>query len=176
MSEELQPHRHRRSRRQDSPFVRLLKTYWVELAIVAGLLLTIFLFFEQMNIRGTLLAWLQGVDDTVMGIVGRVIDALIRFRSGLGLSELIAIPLFLIVLAALLWRVRWRLRRTPALVILTCPRCGGRIHRAHRHGVDRLVNLVVPVRRYRCGGKECRWHGLRVEGVGQQTRHAPAAE
>jgi hypothetical protein len=138
MSEETHLHR-RRSRRQGSPFPRLLKTYWIELVIIAGFLLAIFLFFERLNIRLTLLAWLSRVDDAVMAFINWVIDALIRSRAGLGLSELIAIPLFLIVLAATIWRVRWRLRRLPALVSLSCPVCGGRIHRVHRHGVDHLI-------------------------------------
>jgi len=176
MTEDLHLHRRRRSRRQASPFVRFLQTYWVEFVIGIGLILAIFLFFEQMNIRASLFAWLNRLDDTAMAFIGRGIDALRRFRARLGLSEMIALPLFLIVLAAMLWRVRWRLQRTPALVSLTCPKCGGRIHRTHRHGWDRVIGLVAPVRRYRCAAKECRWHGLRVEGVGRQPQPAPATE
>ncbi|HIC88411.1 MAG TPA: hypothetical protein EYP04_03285 [Anaerolineae bacterium] len=44
----------------------------------------------------------------------------------------------------------------------TCPRCGGRISRVHRHFTDRLLDLVIPVRRYRCRSSACRWEGLRV--------------
>ena len=54
MPEEL--HRHRSERRR-SPFLLFLKTYWVEILIVVGLILAVFLLFEQMNIRGTLLGW-----------------------------------------------------------------------------------------------------------------------
>jgi hypothetical protein len=168
--------RRRRSRRHVSPFVRLLQTYWVELAIVLGLLLTVFLFFEQMNIRATVFAWLSRIDDAAMALINRGIDASIWFRAGFGLSETIAIPLLLVVLIATAWRVRWRLQRTPSLVTLTCPRCGGRIHRTHRHASDRLISLVVPVRRYRCMSKDCRWHGLRVEGISRQPQPAPVTE
>ncbi len=176
MTEDLHLHRRRHSRRQVSPFVRFLQTYWVEFVIGAGLLLTIFLFFEQMNIRATLFAWLSRLDDAAMIFIDRSIEAFRKFRAGFGLSETIAVPLFLIVLVALVWRVRWRLQHTPSLVSLTCPKCGGRIHRTHRHGWDRLISLAVPVRRYRCAAKECRWHGLRVEGVGRLPQPAPATE
>jgi hypothetical protein len=175
MTEDLHLHR-RRTKRRPSPFVQLLRTYWVEVAIGVGLLLTVFLFFERLNIRASIFAWLNRLDDALMSFVGRAIETLMRFRASLGLSETIAIPLFLVLLVAIVWRVRWRLQRTPSLVSLTCPRCGGRIHRSHRHATDRLISLFVPVRRYRCATKECRWHGLRIEGVGRQPHPLAAPE
>ena len=54
MPEESQRHR---SERRRSPFLLFLKKYWVEILIVVGLILAVFLLFEQMNIRGTLLGW-----------------------------------------------------------------------------------------------------------------------
>lgn len=42
----------------------------------------------------------------------------------------------------------------------TCPRCGARIHRAHRDARDRLVGFVREVRRYRCHAQGCGWVGL----------------
>jgi hypothetical protein len=59
-------------------------------------------------------------------------------------------------------RVRWRLLRNPAYTTVRCPKCDGTIHVIHRHTVDRLINLYVPVRRYRCANAECRWNGLRI--------------
>jgi len=168
--------RRRRSRRHVSPFVRLLQTYWVEILIGLGLMLAIFLFFERLNIRASIFAWLARLDDALMSFVDRAIATLGYLRATLGLSELLALPLFLIVLVAVVWRVRWRLQRIPSLVSLTCPRCGGRIHRSHRHASDRLISLFVPVRRYRCTAKECRWHGRRVEAVGRQPHPVPAVE
>jgi len=39
-----------------------------------------------------------------------------------------------------------------------CPNCGGDLRRIRRYPIDRLVSLVVPVRRFRC--EECTWEGL----------------
>ena len=53
-----------------------------------------------------------------------------------------------------------------------CPRCGGDVRRIHRTRVDRLVDLVVPVRRFRCTGDECGWAGRRVsrKELGERLR------
>lgn len=40
-----------------------------------------------------------------------------------------------------------------------CPRCNSSVVRIHRRFVDRLVNMVYPVRRYRCQSFICRWEG-----------------
>ena len=154
-------HRHRSSR-HPHPFLTFLRSYWVEIVIVLGLALSVFLLFEQMNIRGTLLGWARAAVDTGLTEVGLVIQGLLRIRSRLGLSELIAIPLLIGVVALLIWRVRWRLQRTTTLSDLHCPRCGGVIHRVHRHTLDHMVSAIVPVRRYHCGNRDCGWSGLRV--------------
>jgi hypothetical protein len=43
-----------------------------------------------------------------------------------------------------------------------CPRCGDDLIRVHRRGVDRLVDVVVPVRRYGCPRSNCRYSALSV--------------
>lgn len=44
-----------------------------------------------------------------------------------------------------------------------CPRCGGTLNRTPRRGIDRLLCLIVSVRRYRCRALGCHWEGnLRV--------------
>ncbi len=40
-----------------------------------------------------------------------------------------------------------------------CPRCDGSVYRVRRRLVDLLLNVVVPVRRYRCRGSDCGWEG-----------------
>lgn len=40
-----------------------------------------------------------------------------------------------------------------------CPRCLCRVNRMPRGAVDRLISLVVPVRRYRCRALACAWEG-----------------
>lgn len=47
----------------------------------------------------------------------------------------------------------------------TCPHCHGPVYRIHRRPIDRLISLVVPIRRYRCDDPrlDCKWEGnLRV--------------
>lgn len=56
---------------------------------------------------------------------------------------------------------------------IACPRCGGSVERIRRRWTDRLISLVLPVRRYRCHALMCGWKGrLRVRsgaggGAGQ---------
>ena len=42
-----------------------------------------------------------------------------------------------------------------------CPECGTEAHRSHRRPHERVIALIVPLRRYRCG--QCGWSGLRLE-------------
>lgn len=42
----------------------------------------------------------------------------------------------------------------------SCPECGGRVCRVHRHIGDRLIALFLNVRRYRCENPECAWEGI----------------
>lgn len=39
-----------------------------------------------------------------------------------------------------------------------CPNCGGDLMRIRRYPIDRLLSLVIPLRRLRCA--ECMWEGL----------------
>jgi hypothetical protein len=40
-----------------------------------------------------------------------------------------------------------------------CPRCRGPARRVPRQTLDKLLDLFVPVRRYRCIRQDCRWEG-----------------
>lgn len=40
-----------------------------------------------------------------------------------------------------------------------CPRCLSGVNRVPRRALDRLISLVVPVRRYRCRALACAWEG-----------------
>ncbi len=159
MTEEVRRRQHERRRQIIPPFLR---EYWVEIAIVIGLALGLFLMFERIQIRVTLVRGLNAAIRWGVGAASQTADTLIRFVTTLGLSELIAIPLLLIVLLITAWRVRWRAQHTPALTDLHCPRCKGNIHRVHRHMTDRLISIIVPVRRYHCTNRECGWSGIRV--------------
>lgn len=40
-----------------------------------------------------------------------------------------------------------------------CPRCGGFAYRIPRRFIDLLISFFMPIRRYRCRSKGCRWEG-----------------
>ena len=40
-----------------------------------------------------------------------------------------------------------------------CPKCGGDLSRINRRSVDKLINILVSVRRFKCYG--CLWEGNR---------------
>jgi hypothetical protein len=156
-----EPHHHRAKRRRN-PFLLFLKAYGVEILIVVALALAVFLLFEQMDIRATLLGWFSAAAVSGANAATRLLDTLVGFRSRIGLSELIAIPMLIGVLILLIWRIRWRLRGTAALANTHCPRCGEGLQRVHRRFPDRVISIFVPVRRYRCSNRNCGWMGVRV--------------
>jgi predicted RNA-binding Zn-ribbon protein involved in translation (DUF1610 family) len=43
---------------------------------------------------------------------------------------------------------------------LACPECGEVLHRIHRRPLERVISVVLPLRRYGC--PHCGWSGLRV--------------
>ena len=168
-------HRHR-SERRSSPFLLFLKTYWIEILIVVGLLLAVFLLFERMNIRASLVGLLNAVTGAGLNAVVSLFNNLVGLRSRLGLSELIGIPMLIGVILLLIWRIRWRLRNTPALVDTHCPQCGSELQRVHRRSSDRIISIFVPVRRYRCNNRECGWSGTRVSTSSSHGHGKPASQ
>jgi len=86
------------------------------------------------------------------------------------LSDALGLALVPLALGALLWVIRWRLLHTPALALPQCPVCDGPAHRVHRTSVDRLIDRLVPVHRYRCASIQCGWEGLRIND-GTHGRH-----
>jgi len=153
-----QPHR----RHRESRLRQVLRVYKFEIIWLVIVALGVFLIFERLNIRSSLLEWLGRVSAVVLGGVDRLDDQFGAFLARITLSDVIGFALLLGALVAIALRVRWRLIRNPALALLRCPRCNGNIHRVHRHAVDRLISLYVPVQRYRCANDQCLWHGLRV--------------
>jgi len=160
-----------RQRRNSSRVARRLGRFWSEwwAEILIGLLLAfgVFLLFEKMQIRQTLLRWLQKGWAALLSLVGGAQDGVVRFFQSRTLSDLIGILFLVSALAIILWRIRWRLLNTVRYTGRQCPRCGSALHRVHRRGLDRALNVAVPVRRYRCDNRECHWNGLRF-GRGHQ--------
>jgi len=42
---------------------------------------------------------------------------------------------------------------------LRCPRCNGELIRVRRRLIDKLLSIVIPVRRFRCVDAGCIWEG-----------------
>jgi hypothetical protein len=159
-----------RSKKRQPRLPQVLGHLWyewrVEILVVLMVALAIFLLVEQMQIRKTLLHWLRQGLETLGGFGGGVLRTVVDFVQNTTLSDLTGYVLLLLVLVLVAWRTRWRLMSTPRFTSRECPRCGSDLHRIHRRGRDRLLNLYVPVRRYRCRDRNCAWSGLRVG-----TRH-----
>ena len=160
----------RHHRANESRYRQLLRRYRFELIWLSVVLLGIFLIVERMSIRVTLFRWVrEGFSASRIWI-----DS---FARGLGhlithvtLSDAIGYLLILGALVAIALRVRWRLVHAPSLSGARCPQCDGEIHRVHRRFRDLIIGLFVPVRRYRCSNRECRWQGLRVTGSTRPVR------
>jgi pimeloyl-ACP methyl ester carboxylesterase len=149
---------HRRSSRAGS----FLRAYSVETIAAVLVALGLFLLLERMNIRSTLFRWASIGTRSAFHALGHLDDAIAYSIARLTLSDALGLALVVVAVLAIVLRIRSRLVRTAAETVLRCPRCGGSIHRVHRRWGDRVVSWFVPVRRYRCSNRECRWCGIRV--------------
>jgi hypothetical protein len=159
-------HRHRKKNRVRE----FARTYWFEITWLTIVVLGIFLIFERLNIRQTLIGGTRAGLATAFDGIGHLDNLVVDFLTHITLSNAVGYVLILGALVAILLRARWRLMRDPALTTLRCPRCGSDIHRVHRRTLDRLIGLYLPVRRYRCAYSECRWRGLRVGSLHGASR------
>lgn len=155
---EVRHHHHPKSSRARD----FLRQYRFELIGLVVVLLGVFLVFERMNIRTSLLSWLRNTAASLLRGAGRVDNLVNDFLARTSLSDAIGYALILAALIILVLRFRWRLRHSARLTLLTCPKCGGNLHRVHRTRLDHMINTFVPVRRYRCAQRSCNWKGLRV--------------
>ncbi len=155
-----------RTRDRLGPGQRLID-FWsewrFELVVVLAILVGLFLLVEQVQLRELVADWwaagLEGLKTAGSGFLRRVGN----FLQGLTFSDVIGGTLLIAALVLLFLRGRWRLMTMERFTARVCPKCGGRLHRVHRRPIDRLVNVIVPVVRYRCRNPECGWRGLRVK-------------
>jgi hypothetical protein len=165
----------RRRRHHESGLREYLHAYRFEIIWLVIVALGLGLIFRRPHIRSLFSAWFThfaaaaGFALEHMG--AWVADLLAR----LTLSGAIGYALVIGALVAIALRLRWRMLRSPTLTLLSCPRCGGHLHRVHRRAVDHLISLYVPVRRYSCENDECCWHGLRVS-AGHGSSRSSARE
>jgi hypothetical protein len=150
---------------------RFLREWRIEIIMVAAVLLGIALVLERVQIR-TILR--QGLETVVQGLgtfAGTLADRIIPNT----LSDALGIGLIVTVLILARWRLRWRLLNSPELSGSRCPQCGSRMHRIHRKPADKVISgLIVPVRRFECSSKDCRWTGLRVDDSKMRHRSGQA--
>jgi predicted RNA-binding Zn-ribbon protein involved in translation (DUF1610 family) len=157
--------RHRKKRRSPSILARIgriWRGWWTEILVATLALLAIFLLVEQMDIRKTLFSWLRAAMGSLEALVTGLAQALVRFVGETTLSDLVAYVLLAAVVVLIGWRTRYRLLTSPRLSEIRCPQCGSDLHRIHRRWRHRVLNLIIPVRRYRCANQACGWQGLRV--------------
>ena len=167
---------HHGHHRRKSTFGTVLRANLVEITVVLVVALGLFLLLERMSIRSTLFQWATLGGQNALYVLGRVGDAIAHSVARLTLSNAIGLVLVVVAVIALILRIRWRLVRSASQTALRCPRCGGGVHRVHRRRGDRIVSLFVPVRRYRCSNKECRWCGIRVAANRNIPEPAVSAE
>ncbi len=151
-----------RSRQLSYSVRRFWQAWRVEILIAFLFLLAIFLLLERMNIRQTLYSRLVSLLEGLNNLGINLIQGLANFARGTTLSDLLAYLLLILVLGLALWRTRQRLTTQPRFTELECPQCGADLSRIHRRRRDRALSLFVPVRRYQCKNRECRWSGLRI--------------
>jgi hypothetical protein len=141
--------------------------------IVLIMALAVFLLVERMQIRQTLLGWLRTGLAALKKLAMGVLEAVGDLARGITLSDMVGYVLLLTAFALVVWRVRRRLMGTPRFTIPRCPACGGELLRVRRRWRDRLVDLYVPVRRFRCKASDCHWGGLRIGRFRYKTRRTP---
>lgn len=50
--------------------------------------------------------------------------------------------------------------QTRVKVQYTCPKCKRDLERINRTTIDKIIGIIVPIRRYKCMG--CFWEGIRI--------------
>jgi hypothetical protein len=140
---------------------RVWSEWWAEILIALFAAFGIFLIFERMQIRQTLLRWLRSGWAALTKLLGDAEHGLGAFIQRSTLSDLAGLALLAAGLVLVAWRIRWRLLHSARFTDRLCPRCGSTLHRIHRRFLDRVLSLAVPVRRYHCDNRECHWRGLR---------------
>jgi hypothetical protein len=151
-----------RRRRQRGRLGRLLADGWPEAAVVLAISLGVLLVVARAGVWRAAEGWFRQTLRSIGRLGPASIDWLTGLAGRLTVSSLLGAFLLAVAAYVLVRRVRWRVMTSPRYTTRECPRCGGELHRVHRTRLDRALNLLVPVRRFRCRNRECRWEGLRV--------------
>jgi len=147
------------SRRKSGRSATRFWSEWrLELTAIVIIGVGVFLLVENLDMSEMVQDWILGLLHSLAEIFFAVIDA----ASGLlRPSNLLGMALMMAGVGLLIWRTRVRVARMAHLQATSCPSCGSSaLEKRHRRLWERIVSLIVPVRRYRC--RSCGWSGWRV--------------
>ena len=152
---------------------KFLREYRLEITASVIAVLGIFLVSQRGRIETFLkvtysrsVQYLGGLNQTLQTDVQRSLQSL-------SLSELIGWLLVLLAVPFVIYRIRHRFTESEHWRASECPKCGGELHRIHRHFFDRLLSrtLMPHAHRYKCTNQDCGWSGLRRSRHQDQPAH-----
>jgi len=154
---------------------KFLRSYWVEVLVLLGILIGIFLLVEQFDIRVALRSFFLHSIESLKNAAFNFNAKLKSFFTNLALSDLIGAFLILIAVILLVLRIRHRFSSSEIWRSDTCPRCGSGLQRIHRTPPDRILarTLLPHARRYQCTDTECGWSGLRRHWLDRRLLKQP---
>ena len=147
-----------------------LRKYWLEVIVLFGLVIGVFLLIEKVNILEIGAGIIAGAWTVIRSATAILFLGVAGFFKQLELSEFIGLVLVLGGGFLLAWRARQRFMVSGRYRGRSCPRCGGWFLRVRRTRLDRILGGVLFLRlfRYRCSNPECGWEGLRKPGRRQE--------
>lgn len=145
---------------------KFIKEYGVEIIAVLVLFLGLFLIFERMQIRKSLLGFIRTTWESILIFISSVWGWIETIKTVITISDLIGILLLISVIIFGLWRIRYRFDHTKKWLAVTCPKCGSAIIRIHRSPIDKITGAIFfpNARKYGCTNENCDWRGLRRKG------------
>lgn len=88
-------------------------------------------------------------------------------NEGPGFTDLLTpknllIAIFITGFLTIVWRrIVWRLRSSRSLTSPLCPKCSHPLSRIRRRRFQKIISLLLPLRRYYC--HNCHWKGVRIK-------------
>jgi hypothetical protein len=140
---------------------KFLKANWVELLAGVAILFGGFLLVDP-GLRQPIVKVFSQLANSLFKTVKATVANLSHFLINITPATFLGVILVGGALVLILWRIRYRLERSPRFTSENCPRCNGKLVRLHRRWIDRIfTKLFLPhTHRYRCVNRECGWSGL----------------
>lgn len=141
-------------------FRKLYRSWLFEALLIALLLLVAFAYLNREHVAEVASLVSEWVSEKGPGAVTGFLESLATLLSP---KVLLLMGGGLAVVLLVLWRILWRIRKSPKFKTNTCPRCSQPLVRIHRKGWQKAVSKVLPLRRLYC--RKCGWRGLRFKEV-----------